>query len=57
MARDGSTLVEHSTHYPKIEGLNPATATERKEIKKNNFFFHFLNVCHVWFRQEETIIS
>ncbi len=27
----GSTVVEHSTHNPKIEGLNPTTGTGREE--------------------------
>jgi hypothetical protein len=31
----GSTVVEYSTHNPKIEGLNPTTGTgEEKKVKK-----------------------
>jgi hypothetical protein len=31
----GSTVVEHSTHNPKVEGTNPATGTRREKIEKN----------------------
>jgi hypothetical protein len=32
----GSTVVEHSTHNPKVEGTNPATGTRREKIEKIN---------------------
>ncbi len=30
----GSTVVEHSTHEPKNEGLNPATGIVRQKVSK-----------------------
>ncbi len=38
MARDKSTVVEHSNHNPNIEGLIPTTPLER-EIDKNVLSF------------------
>ncbi len=34
MVVPGSTVVERSTHNPKIKGLNPATCTVRDKIAK-----------------------
>ncbi len=31
-----STVEEHSTHIPKVEGLNPATGTGREKIAKGD---------------------
>ncbi len=30
----GSTMVEHSTHNPKVKGLNPALAPGEREWQK-----------------------
>jgi len=36
-----STVVEHLTFYPKMEGLNPATVTrrERKKLQTDKLIF------------------
>jgi hypothetical protein len=37
LVNSGSTVVEHSPHHPKVEGLSPATAadTGRDKMAKN----------------------
>jgi hypothetical protein len=39
-----STVVEHSTHKPKVKGLNPTIGTGREKTVKKRIIIGFVNV-------------
>jgi hypothetical protein len=51
MGSSGNTVVEYSPHYPKVEGLNPTTTTDKnRRFNCQNFcLLFYLNklFCHV----------